>query len=298
MKNSVVFLVLLVLGSIVSCVSLDDREMNINERASTQVLGPVEAKFNSFQFFHVPAKNWLKQRAYTELMKSAKKEYEGDIDIRNIEITGNWSNLQLLNMSGYLTGLGMLISGAVMGSLEWKDGKGGFIYRREFWGLAGSGFGVVLLSGNTQKITATGDVVLLSGIRSSARVVTGIEGALKKAAEEVSENFTTRSRIAIVYITAQDRSSTEFITGELEHLLLKRGHTIIDRSELDKIRREQNFQMGGEIDDETAVSIGKFVGANIIVTGRVDGEGDLRRLRLRALDTTSAQVVGTASERL
>jgi hypothetical protein len=34
----------------------------------------------------------------------------------------------------------------------------------------------------------------------------------------------------------------------------------INRSELDRIRREQNFQMSGEVDDETAVSIGKIAG--------------------------------------
>jgi hypothetical protein len=56
--------------------------------------------------------------------------------------------------------------------------------------------------------------------------------------------------------------------------------------------------MSGEVDDDTAVSIGKFIGADIIVTGRVDGEGNLRRLRLRALNTQTAQVVGAASERL
>ena len=145
--------------------------------------------------------------------------------------------------------------------------------------------------------TATGRVVTLDGT-DGRYAATGIEGALNRASEEVSENFTARSRIAIVYITAQDRSTTEFITGELEHILRRQGFIIIDRSDLDRIRREQNFQMSGEVDDETAVSIGRFSGANIIVTGRVDGEGNLRRLRLRALDTTSGQVVGTASERL
>jgi len=126
----------------------------------------------------------------------------------------------------------------------------------------------------------------------------GVEGALTRAVEEVAENFTARSRIAIVYITAQDRSTTEFITGELEHLLRRNGYVIVDRSELDRVRSEQQFGMSGEVDDNTAASIGKFAGANVVITGRVDGEGDLRRLRLRALDTTNAQVVGTASERL
>jgi hypothetical protein len=123
-----------------------------------------------------------------------------------------------------------------------------------------------------------------------------IEGALTKAAEQTVKNVTQRSKIAIVYITAQDRSTTDYIAGELEFIWVNEGFTLIDRSQLDRLRREQDFQMSGEIDDETAVSIGKFAGADIIVTGKIDGEGSLRRLRLRALDTQTAQVVGAASE--
>jgi len=129
-------------------------------------------------------------------------------------------------------------------------------------------------------------------------LATGVEGALKRAAEEVSEKFTTRSRIAIVYITAEDRSQTDFIAGELEHILRRQGFVIIDRSELDRIRAEQRFGTSGEVDDSTAARIGNIAGASVVITGRVDGEGNLRRLRLRALETASGQVVGTASERL
>jgi len=128
--------------------------------------------------------------------------------------------------------------------------------------------------------------------------ITGVEEALARAAEEVSENFTARSRIAIVYITAEDRSQTDFIAGELEHILRRRGFVMVDRSELDRIRVEQQFGTTFEVDDNTAARIGHIAGASIVITGRVDGEGNLRRLRLRALDTTSALVVGTASERL
>lgn len=145
--------------------------------------------------------------------------------------------------------------------------------------------------------TATGKVVSLDG--SSGRAsATGVEGALERAAEEVSEAFSARTRLAIVYITAQDRSTTEFITGELEHILRRRGFIIIDRSELDRIRAEQQYGLSGEVDDSTAARIGNIAGASVVITGRVDGEGDLRRLRLRALDTSNGQVVGTASERL
>jgi hypothetical protein len=143
---------------------------------------------------------------------------------------------------------------------------------------------------------ATGDVISLN--TGGKNVSAGVEGALARAAEEVSENFTARSRIAIVYITAEDKSQTDFIAGELEHILRRQGFVIIDRSELDRIRAEQRFGTSGEVDDNTAARIGNIAGASVVITGRVDGEGNLRRLRLRALNTDNGQVVGTASERL
>jgi hypothetical protein len=130
-------------------------------------------------------------------------------------------------------------------------------------------------------------------INSSA----ALEGAVERAADQALKNVTQKSVIAIVYITAQDRSTTDFVSGELEFIWVNKGFIITDRSELDRLRREQNFQLSGEVDDATAVSIGRFAGADIIVTGKVDGEGDLRRLRIRAINTQTAQVVGNASER-
>ena len=142
---------------------------------------------------------------------------------------------------------------------------------------------------------ANGKVVTLNGSNRRSTAV-GVEGALARAAEEALKNIPQRSRIAIVYITAQDRSTTDYIAGELEYIWVNSGYIIIDRSQLDKLRLEQNFQLSEEVDDATAISIGKFAGADIIVTGRVDGEGNLRRLRLRALNTQTARVDGAASE--
>jgi len=126
----------------------------------------------------------------------------------------------------------------------------------------------------------------------------GIEGALERAARDALRNAPQHSRIAIVYVTAPDSGTTDFITGELEFIWVNAGFRLIDRRQLDIIREEQHFHLTGEVDDHTAVSIGRIAGANIIVTGGVDGEGNLRRLRLRVIDTETAQVIGVASERM
>ena len=104
--------------------------------------------------------------------------------------------------------------------------------------------------------------------------------------------------IAIVYVASNDTDVTDFISNELEYIMVNQDFTIVDRSQLDKIRHEQNLQLSGEVDDDTAVSIGKIAGANIIITGSVTGTDSTQRLRLRALNVETAQVLAVASERL
>jgi hypothetical protein len=133
--------------------------------------------------------------------------------------------------------------------------------------------------------------------RSPATSANGIEGSLALAAEKIMAKVPQKSRIAIVYVTAKDPEIAEFIANELEFIMVEQGLILIDRSQLDRIRREQNFQLSGEVDDEHAVSIGKIAGANVILTGAVTGTGEIRRLRLRALDTQSAQILAATSER-
>ena len=126
----------------------------------------------------------------------------------------------------------------------------------------------------------------------------GLEGALAKASKDAMKNVPQNSIIAIVYITADDIITTNYISDELEFIWFNEGFIISDRSQLTLLRQEQNFQINGEVDDASAVSIGKFLGANVIITGKIDGRGDLRRLRLRVLNTQTGQVIGVASERL
>jgi hypothetical protein len=137
----------------------------------------------------------------------------------------------------------------------------------------------------------------ITGNAGAGKGSNNIEVSLLRAAEKIMIGIPEKSRIAIVYVTAKDEEIAEFIANELEFIMVEQDLTLIDRSHLDSIRKEQNFQLSGEVDDDHAVSIGKIAGAQVILIGAVTGTGDIRRLRLRALDTQSAQVVVAASER-
>jgi hypothetical protein len=59
---------------------------------------------------------------------------------------------------------------------------------------------------------------------------------------------------------------------------------------LDKVREEQGFQLSGEVDDDSAKSIGKLLGAGAIVTGAFADLGDVYSLTLKAINIETATV--------
>ena len=125
----------------------------------------------------------------------------------------------------------------------------------------------------------------------------GIVGAVERAVNTALRNVLVNKRIAIIPINSQDQTIRDYVTGQIEFLAVNGGFRVVDRVQLDRIREEQEFQISWEVDERTAVSIGRFAGADYIITGQVDGTDDLRRLRLRVLDTQTAELVGVAAER-
>jgi len=119
-----------------------------------------------------------------------------------------------------------------------------------------------------------------------------ISTAIQKAILRVQKN----SVLAVVPITTDNKMISDYLTGEIEYLLVGHGLSVVDRSQLDRIRTEQRLQLSGEIDSNTISSIGRFSGADYIVTGSIDGSGSLQRLRLQVLEVQTADVIGTASE--
>ncbi|MCL2065645.1 MAG: penicillin-binding protein activator LpoB [Candidatus Cloacimonetes bacterium] len=124
----------------------------------------------------------------------------------------------------------------------------------------------------------------------------GIEGAVERAVNEAFRNVPQRARIAIVQISVPDTNLRAFVSGEVEHIVRRQNFRIVDRVALDRILEEQTRQIGGDFDERTAVNIGRLAGADLIVTGSIDGEGALRRLRLRVIEVETSEIVGTASE--
>jgi hypothetical protein len=125
-----------------------------------------------------------------------------------------------------------------------------------------------------------------------------VEDAIHKAGAVFIQSLEKNSTVAILSVSAQDEDLAEFIIDELAFVLVGSGRfKVVDRTSLDVIKNEQQFQISGDVDDNSAVSIGNMLGANIVITGTIGGAEGARRLRMKALDVKTAEILAMASER-
>jgi PBP1b-binding outer membrane lipoprotein LpoB len=281
-------LVLFVVAILSSCVSITDREMSVQDRANYNVAGKVTTTFTSFQFFHIPSKG-MKEKAYRELLKKAQAEYGDNADVRNIIIEGSFSVGELIYPLGFAAGSALITSIAYP-----------YPFNESMTLLpsiaAGAAIPISLIIGNIQKITAIGDVVV-SGKGVALVNQQRLEGALDKAVETLVKNLPQNANIAILNMESSDVSAAKYAVDELEFKLVNsKKFRIVDRRRIDQILNEQKFQISGDVDDNSAVSIGKILGANIVITGSISGSGNSQRLFLRVLDVQTAQITTMVRE--
>jgi hypothetical protein len=78
-------------------------------------------------------------------------------------------------------------------------------------------------------------------------------------------------------------------------MLVNRSVRVVDRQNLDKIHDEQNYQLSGYVDDDSAVSIGHELGATTIIIGTGENMTDYYRFNYRLLSVETAEILMQSS---
>ena len=124
------------------------------------------------------------------------------------------------------------------------------------------------------------------------------EAVIKKSFDTLDTRLTAGNRVALLPLTAEDKENGGYAYDTLSVMFVNAmKYDMVERARIDQIIQEQNFQLSGAVSDETAVSIGKFLGAQIIIVGDISGTGNTRRLVFRALDVETGKIAGISSER-
>jgi len=124
----------------------------------------------------------------------------------------------------------------------------------------------------------------------------GISRAVTNIGNKLADELPKSSSIAVLSISANQLDSAAFVISELEYILVSKGYNIVDRHSLDAIKKEQDFQMSGYVSDESAVSIGHTLGANIVITGSLTESNAGNSLSVKALDVKTSQIISMPRE--
>jgi hypothetical protein len=105
-------------------------------------------------------------------------------------------------------------------------------------------------------------------------------------------------RIAIINVDSDNVDEADYLLEELTYLAVKsnRNFKVIDRREIDAFRAENGIGIPSYHNDYILRHIGDLLGADFVITGRLDGDGTLRRLRVKVLEVKTGLLVGNASE--
>jgi hypothetical protein len=118
-----------------------------------------------------------------------------------------------------------------------------------------------------------------------------LDAAIREAAAQMGDNIPGGTKVALVSVASSSVQFSEYVISRLEAALVSgKKLVVVDRANLDKILEEQGFQLSGEVDDNSAKSIGKLLGAGAIVTGAFANLGDMYSLTLKAINIETATV--------
>jgi hypothetical protein len=90
----------LVFWSVTSCISMQGREMTTDDKTEMRVIGNVTVKWVDYNFLNIRHSDLkLEIKAVSKLKEEAQRQgYEGNMDIKNIRVEGNFNPLTLVQI--------------------------------------------------------------------------------------------------------------------------------------------------------------------------------------------------------
>jgi TolB-like protein len=145
-------------------------------------------------------------------------------------------------------------------------------------------------------------VVMLAGCGSSPKAespsVQGIsvDTAIQQAARNIENNVDAGRKVVVLNFSSSSVDFSEYVLGELSTELVNgRKLQVVDRRNLEAIRAEMDFQMSGEVSDESAQAIGRKLGAEYIISGSLTNTGGIYRFRINTINVESAGIAASSA---
>jgi hypothetical protein len=121
-----------------------------------------------------------------------------------------------------------------------------------------------------------------------------LDTAIMDSVDFFSSKLPSGSTIAVTNLEAETKELSDFIIQELLVAFANTGNLrVVERSRLEMLESELNFNMTGSVSDDTAQNIGRMIGAQILFSGSISPYRDMYRMRVQAIVVETAEVIGT-----
>jgi TolB-like protein len=133
-----------------------------------------------------------------------------------------------------------------------------------------------------------------TGFRGFAQNVLPFDEALQNMLTYLADRISSGSTVAVLSFQSEYPNLSEYVIDEITSGLVNTDlYTVVDRRSLELLAQEMAFQLSGEVSDETALAIGRRLGAQMVISGAVSYLGEFYRLRVQAIEVETARIQGS-----
>lgn len=139
-------------------------------------------------------------------------------------------------------------------------------------------------------------------MESSKKITQKIDEGKEKEAEKARFKIADKkgkTQVAVMDLNAQNVSmgTGAVVSDFLRNSLFRTNeYIVLERANIDKVLKEQAFQLSGCTTTECAVEVGKLLNVKQVIVGSVGKIGDKYYLGVRVVDVETGEVVKTAEE--
>ena len=148
-------------------------------------------------------------------------------------------------------------------------------------------------------LAACSPTTTTSVVQDPAKIT--LDNQMSKLTSQIISSFNQSNvqKIAIIEFADLEGNVTQlgrFIAEELITRIFTSGKfEVIERNLLQKVLEEQQLGMTGYIDQETAISLGRILGVDAIITGSITDLGSNVKINARLISTETGSVFAVAS---
>ena len=120
--------------------------------------------------------------------------------------------------------------------------------------------------------------------------VNDYESAVSEIVETFSKVLGQKTTVAFVSMESDSEGFSSRFMSDVERGLVNRDVIVLDRSNIDAMVKELEFQTSGLVDDDQAVSIGHMLGAQMIISAKASNQVSAYHLDIQLIDIETTLV--------